>query len=225
MGVSERDITPDTRIAAAIVTANSCISRPTMPPMKRMGMKTAASDTVIDTIVKEISFTIVSMTVSLAAVFIPILFMGGIVGRLMHEFAVTIAAAILVSGVMSLSLTPMLCSRFLKPLHSMHHGWMYNAVERSFDAWLKGYAWTLRKTIHFKGTTMLISAAMLAGTAYLFMVIPKGFIPNVDTGQISGSVEMAQGIGYELIVQHMQELIRVLQQDSNIMAFTADAGG
>ena len=76
--------------------------------------------------------------------------MGGIVGRLMHEFAVTIGVAILVSGLVSLTLTPMLCSRFLKPLHSMHHGWLYNAIERIFDAWLKGYAWTLRQTIRFK---------------------------------------------------------------------------
>jgi HAE1 family hydrophobic/amphiphilic exporter-1 len=174
---------------------------------------------------KEISFTIVSMTVSLAAVFIPILFMGGIVGRLMHEFAVTIAASILVSGVVSLSLTPMLCSRFLKPLHSMHHGWMYNAVEKTFDAWLRGYAWTLRQTIRLKGMTMVISGALLAGTVYLFIVIPKGFIPSVDTGQISGSVEMAQGIGYDVQVQHMQDLMRILQQDPNVQAFTTDAGG
>ncbi len=174
---------------------------------------------------KEISFTIVSMTVSLAAVFIPILFMGGIVGRLMHEFAVTIAASILVSGVVSLSLTPMLCSRFLKPLHSMHHGRMYNAVEKTFDLWLRGYAWTLRQTIRFKGTTMVISAGLLVGTVYLFTVVPKGFIPNVDTGQISGSVEMAQGLGYDVQVQHMQDLMRILQQDANVSAFTADAGG
>jgi HAE1 family hydrophobic/amphiphilic exporter-1 len=174
---------------------------------------------------KEISFTIVSMTVSLAAVFIPILFMGGIVGRLMHEFAVTIAASILVSGLVSLSLTPMLCSRFLKPLHSMHHGWLYNSIERTFDLWLKSYAWTLKQTIHFKAITMLVSAALLAGTVYLFMVVPKGFIPSVDTGQISGSVEMAQGIGYDVQVAHMQALMRILQQDPNVAAFTADAGG
>jgi HAE1 family hydrophobic/amphiphilic exporter-1 len=174
---------------------------------------------------KEISFTIVSMTISLAAVFIPILFMGGIVGRLMHEFAVTIAASILVSGVVSLSLTPMLCSRFLKPLHAMKHGWAYNAVERTFDAWLRAYAWTLRQTIRFRAATMIVSGLLLAGTVYLFGVIPKGFIPNVDTGQISGSVEMAQGIGYDVQVAHMQDLMRVLQTDSNIMAFTADAGG
>src|SRR4051795_1635738 len=137
----------------------------------------------------EISFTIVSMTVSLAAVFIPILFMGGIVGRLMHEFAVTIGASILVSGLVSLTLTPMLCSRFLKPLHSMNHGWAYNAIERMFDTWLKAYAWSLRQTIRFKGTTMIVSAATLAATIYLFTIVPTGFIPSVDTGALSGQVE------------------------------------
>ena len=99
---------------------------------------------------KEIAFTIVSMTLSLAAVFIPILFMGGIVGRLMHEFAVTIAAAILVSGFVSLTLTPMLCSRFLKPPHSMRHGRLYNAIEGVFDGWLKAYGWTLKQSIRFR---------------------------------------------------------------------------
>src|SRR6185437_3738462 len=101
---------------------------------------------------REISFTIVSMTLSLAAVFIPVLFMGGIVGRLMHEFAVTIASAILVSGFVSLTLTPMLCSRFLKAPHSMRHGRMYNAIERVFDGSLQAYGWTLTQTIRFKGT-------------------------------------------------------------------------
>src|SRR5256712_6871967 len=91
---------------------------------------------------KEISFTIISMTISLAAVFIPILFMGGIVGRLLHEFAVTIGVAILVSGLVSISLTPMLCSRFLKPPHSTRHGWLYNAIERAFEGWLRLYDWT-----------------------------------------------------------------------------------
>src|SRR6476469_5082745 len=96
---------------------------------------------------KEISFTIISMTVSLAAVFIPILFMGGIVGRLMHEFAVTIAAAILVSGLVSLTLTPMLCSRFLKPQHHARHGWLYMLIERGFDMTRDAYASTLRLTL------------------------------------------------------------------------------
>ncbi len=174
---------------------------------------------------KEIAFTIISMTVSLAAVFIPILFMGGIVGRLMHEFAVTIGAAILVSGLVSLTLTPMLCSRFLKPLHSMSHGWFYNIIERFFDAWLKSYAWTLKQTIRFKAVTMVVSALLLAGTVYLFQIVPKGFIPSVDTGQINGGVEFAQGGGYETTVVRMRQLMDILQNDPNVAAFTGDSGG
>ena len=98
---------------------------------------------------KEISFTIISMTISLVAVFIPVLFMGGVVGRLLHEFAVTIGVAILVSGIVSISLTPMLCSRFLKPPHTQKHGWFYNATERMFQAWLRLYDWSLRLSLRF----------------------------------------------------------------------------
>ena len=174
---------------------------------------------------REISFTILSMTISLAAVFIPILFMGGIVGRLMHEFAVTIAAAILVSGLVSLTLTPMLCSRFLKPLHAQHHGRFYNAIEHVFDSWLRFYSFTLRGTLRFRGTTMLVSAAMLAGTVYLFTVVPKGFIPSVDTGQIGGNVEAIQGIGFESMAAHMRDIMAILEKDPNVAAFTADGGG
>jgi HAE1 family hydrophobic/amphiphilic exporter-1 len=174
---------------------------------------------------KEISFTILSMTVSLAAVFIPILFMGGIVGRLMHEFAVTIAAAILVSGLVSLTLTPMLCSRFLKPLHSAHHGRFYNAIERAFDAWLRLYSVTLRGTLRWRAATMLVSAAMLVATVYLFLIVPKGFIPSVDTGQIGGNIEAIQGIGFEAMAAHMREIMGIVERDPNVAAFTADAGG
>src|SRR4051812_36670152 len=156
---------------------------------------------------KEIAFTIISMTVSLAAVFIPILFMGGVVGRLMHEFAVTIGASILVSGLVSLTLTPMLCSRFLKPLHTMNHGVFYNAVEKMFDVWLKGYAWTLKQTIRFRAVTMVVSGMLLAGTIYLFGIVPKGFIPSVDTGQINGNVEFAQGVGYDTTVARMSQIM------------------
>ena len=174
---------------------------------------------------KEIAFTIVSMTLSLAAVFIPILFMGGIVGRLMHEFAVTIAAAILVSGLVSLTLTPMLCSRFLKPPHSMRHGRVYNAVERVFDSWLNAYSWTLTQTIRFKGTTMVVSALLLVGTVYLFQIVPTGFIPSVDAGQLSGQIETMQGIGYEANVAHQKEIMSILAADPNVASFTANIGG
>ena len=173
----------------------------------------------------EIGFTIVSMTVSLAAVFIPVLFMGGIVGRLMHEFAVTITSAVLVSGLVSLTLTPMLCSRFLKSEHSVTHGRLYNAVEAAFNGSLRFYGWTLRKTIHYKALTMLVSFALLVGTAYLFVVVPKGFIPSVDTGQLSGQVETIQGIGFEANVEHMQQVMAIVEKDPNILAFTANASG
>jgi HAE1 family hydrophobic/amphiphilic exporter-1 len=165
------------------------------------------------------------MTVSLAAVFIPILFMSGIVGRLMHEFAVTIASAILVSGLVSLTLTPMLCSRFLKPPHAEKHGYFYNATERMFDAWLNAYAWSLRQTIRFKGTTMVVSAATLAATIYLFTIVPTGFIPSVDTGALSGQIETIQGIGFEQSVQHHLEIIDILTKDPNVAAYTVNVGG
>ena len=173
---------------------------------------------------KEIAFTIVSMTLSLAAVFIPVLFMGGVVGRLMHEFAVTIGAAILVSGLVSLTLTPMLCSRFLKAPHSIRHGRFYNGMERLFDAWLRGYSWSLRQTIRFKGATMAVSALLLVGTVYLFMRIPMGFIPNVDTGQLSGQIETLQGLGFDATVARVKDVMNVLAHDPNVAGYTANAG-
>jgi len=174
---------------------------------------------------KEIAFTIVSMTLSLAAVFIPILFMGGIVGRLMHEFAVTIAAAILVSGLVSLTLTPMLCSRFLKPPHSIRHGRLYNIIEAMFDSWLRFYGWTLKGSIRFKGTTMVVSALLLVGTIYLYRIVPTGFIPSVDTGQLSGQIEAIQGIGFDAMVAHQKEVMAILAEDENVASFTSNVGG
>jgi hydrophobic/amphiphilic exporter-1 (mainly G- bacteria), HAE1 family len=173
---------------------------------------------------KEIAFTIVSMTLSLAAVFIPVLFMGGIVGRLMHEFAVTIAAAILVSGLVSLTLTPMLCSRFLKPLRGVRHGRFYNAIEYVFDSWVRRYAWSLKQTIRFKGATMAVSALLLVGTVYLFTRIPMGFIPSVDTGQLNGQIETIQRLGYEANVAHTRDVMRVLDQDPNVAGYTVNVG-
>jgi HAE1 family hydrophobic/amphiphilic exporter-1 len=174
---------------------------------------------------KEVGFTIVSMTLSLAAVFIPVLFMGGVVGRLMHEFAVTIGAAILVSGLVSLTLTPMLCSRFLKAPHSIKHGWFYNVMERGFEAFLAGYSWSLRQTIRFRGVTLVVSALLLAGTVYLFGRIPMGFIPSVDTGQLSGQVETLQGFGFEATVTRIKDVMDVLANDPNVAGYTANVFG
>jgi HAE1 family hydrophobic/amphiphilic exporter-1 len=174
---------------------------------------------------KEIAFTIVSMTLSLTAVFIPVLFMGGVVGRLMHEFAVTIGAAILVSGLVSLTLTPMLCSRFLKAPHAIRHGWFYNVMERMFDGWLRGYSWSLKQTIRFKGATMVVSALLLAGTVYLFTIMPMGFIPSVDTGQLSGQIETTQGLGFDATVARVKDVMNVLAHDPNVAGYTANVGG
>jgi hydrophobic/amphiphilic exporter-1 (mainly G- bacteria), HAE1 family len=173
---------------------------------------------------KEISFTIISMTLSLAAVFIPVFFMGGVVGRLMHEFAVTIGAAILVSGLVSLTLTPMLGSRFLKAPHSIRHGRFYNVMEAFFDAWLRGYSWSLRQTIRFRAATMVVSLLLLVGTVQLFRVIPMGFIPNVDTGQLQGQIETLQGQGYEATVAQIRAVMDVFKNDPNVAGYTANVG-
>ena len=165
---------------------------------------------------KEIAFTILSMTISLAAVFIPVLFMGGIVGRLLHEFSVTIGVAILVSGFVSISLTPMLCSRFLRPPHAQKHGWFYNAFERMFDAWLKLYDVTLRVTLRHRFATMVVSILLLVGTVYLFMLVPKGFLPSEDQGRFMVNTEAAQGISYDDMSRHQIEVAHVIASDPNV---------
>ena len=173
---------------------------------------------------KEISFTIISMTISLAAVFIPVLFMGGIVGRLLHEFSVTIGVAILVSGIVSISLTPMLCSRFLKPPHAQRHGWFYNATERMFDAWLKLYDVTLQACLRFRFATMLVSVALLVGTYYLFLLVPKGFLPSEDQGRFQISTEGIQGIGFDDMVRHQLQVSAIVQQDPDIAGLSNNVG-
>jgi HAE1 family hydrophobic/amphiphilic exporter-1 len=173
---------------------------------------------------KEIAFTIVSMTVSLAAVFIPVLFMGGIVGRLLNEFAVTIGVAILISGVVSLTLTPMLSARFLHPPRTASHGPMYMAIERVFLASRDAYGWALRRAMTHHATTMAISALLLVATVYCFRVIPTGFIPSQDTGQLQGQTEMIQGIGFESLAAHQQEVIRIIREDPNVLSVTSNIG-
>jgi HAE1 family hydrophobic/amphiphilic exporter-1 len=172
---------------------------------------------------REIGFTIMSMTLSLAAVFIPVLFMGGIIGRLFNEFAVTISVAILISGFVSLSLTPMLCSRFLRSPHR-RHGALYSAAEKAFDGMRSVYDWSLRAAIRHRFLTMLTAAATLAGTVYLFGRVPKGFIPNQDTGQISGFTEAPQDISFEGMVRQQQRIVAVLRADPAIDGVSSSVG-
>ena len=172
----------------------------------------------------EIAFTILSMTLSLAAVFIPVLFMGGILGRLLHEFAVTIGAAILVSGFVSLTLTPMLCSRFLRPPSSERHGRFYQITERWFDDLLRGYERSLRWVMRHRRLTMFTLAMLIAGTAWGFHAVPKGFLPIEDTGQVLMFTQAAQGISYDAMVAHQKVLNAMVASDPNVQTFFSSVG-
>jgi len=173
---------------------------------------------------KEIGFTILSMTISLAAVFIPVLFMGGIIGRLFHEFAVTIGVAILVSGFVSLSLTPMLCSRFLKPPGEERHGRFYRATERGFEAILSFYGRTLKPVLSHPGKVLVFSILVLMATGYLFLKIPKGFLPTEDAGLVFGFTEGAQGIGFPAMKVHQQEVAAVVRSHPDVANVLSSCG-
>ena len=167
---------------------------------------------------KEIAFTILSMTLSLAAVFIPVLFMGGIIGRLFHEFAVVIMAAILTSGLVSLSLTPMLCSRFLRPPTEKHNA-LYRASERVFDGMLAFYRWTLGAALRHRVVMLGVGLATLVATIWVYTLLPKGFIPNEDTGQLNASTEMSQEASFESMVRSQQAAAKVVKADPNFDGF------
>ena len=173
----------------------------------------------------EIGFTIVSMTLSLAAVFIPVLFMGGVLGRLFREFSVTICVSILISGVVSVTLTPMLCSRFLKAPQHHQHGWMYRTTERFFDGFLHLYDVTLKSVLRHRVMTMATFVLVLAGTIWMFMDIPKGFIPDQDTDQISVITEALQGTSFYQMVDYQQEIAKIVQANPNVAALMSTVGG
>ncbi|MDQ6831396.1 MAG: efflux RND transporter permease subunit [Gemmatimonadota bacterium] len=172
----------------------------------------------------EIGFTILSMTLSLTAVFIPILFMGGLIGRLFHEFAVTIGVAILVSGFVSLTLTPMLCSRFLNPQHGAQHGRFYNATERIYERIVGLYERTLHWVMRNKRVSLVFSAAILIATGFLFVIVPKGFLPTEDTGQIYITTEAAEGTSFDGMLRHQQQLADIVQKDPYVSGFMSSLG-
>jgi len=173
---------------------------------------------------REIGFTIISMTLSLVAVFIPVLFMAGMLGRMLHEFAVTITFAILISGLVSLTLTPMLCSRFLKP-HSMErHGRLYNTMERFFDNMRNLYERTLKHVLRFRRLTIAVTAVMTVLTIWLFAKMPTGLLPPDDIGGIFAITEGAQGVSFEDMKRHQQKLADIVLQDPNIEAFMSSVG-
>ena len=164
----------------------------------------------------EIGFTILSMTISLAAVFIPIMFMGGVVGRLLHEFAVTIILAILASGVVSVTLTPMLCARILKDEHGESHGFFYRLSENAFNATQDGYNRTLDWSLNHKPVIVVTFFATLAASAWLFMIMPQDFLPSDDVGRIQGTVQAANGTSFEQMTTYIQQIQRIVNADPNV---------
>ncbi|MDP3539662.1 MAG: efflux RND transporter permease subunit [Azonexus sp.] len=173
---------------------------------------------------REIGFTIISMTVSLIAVFIPVLFMQGIVGRLLHEFAVTICAAILVSGFVSLTLTPMLCSRYIKHHGNETHGRVFMMFERFFEGLLGAYEKTLKMAMAHPKIILGSFFATLLLTVYLFTLVPKDFLPSGDSGQIIAFTEGAQDVSFASMVQHQRAVAEIVAQDPDIRSFMSAVG-
>src|SRR5262252_1834361 len=173
----------------------------------------------------EIGFTILSMTLSLAAVFIPVLFMGGVLGRILNEFAVTIISAILVSGFVSLTLTPMLCSRFIKSHRNERHGRMFNLVERMWDGLANVYDRCLKVVLRHQPATMMASLFLLVATIYLYEVIPKGFLPSEDIEQFNATTEAVEGISFSSMVDHQRQVAEIVTKDPAVAYVMSQLGG
>ena len=174
---------------------------------------------------REIGFTILSMTISLVSVFIPVLFMGGIVGRLLHEFSVTIAVAILVSGFVSLTLTPMLASRFLKLNHERRHSFLYNGLERFFQGLTHAYERSLLVVLRHRLATLMVLFGLLGGTVWLFFDMPKGFLPSTDSGVLNGIAVAGQDISFDSMVNHVWAVKSILEHDPNVQGAFANVSG
>jgi multidrug efflux pump subunit AcrB len=176
---------------------------------------------------REVAFTILSMTVSLAAVFIPVLFMGGIVGRLLHEFAVTIVVAIIVSGIVSVTLTPMLCSRLLKSSaheRETRHGGIYRLSEAGFNILQRGYERSLDWSLLHRGFVLVLFFLSLAATVYFFRIMPADFLPSDDIGQLTANTEGANGISFDEMRRHQNEAARIVWSDPNVLGAMSSVG-
>lgn len=173
---------------------------------------------------KEIGFTILSMTISLVAVFIPVLFMGGIIGRLFHEFSVTISAAILISGIVSLTLTPMMSSRFVRPAAEVKHNRLYLTSERFFEWMLNLYKATLTWALRHRLSIIAVSGIVMILTIFLFIRMPKGFLPDEDKGMVFVVTEAAQGVSFDDMVRHQKALAEIVQKEPYVEGFMSAVG-
>jgi HAE1 family hydrophobic/amphiphilic exporter-1 len=172
----------------------------------------------------EIGFTIVSITLSLIAVFIPLFMMGGYVGKLFQEFAITISVSLVLSLLISLTLTPMMCARLLKSEAGKQHGWFYRQAEQGFDGLLGLYERGLKVALHHRFVTLMVMFGTIAFTGYLYVVIPKGFFPQQDTGMIVGIAEAGQDISFPAMVQRVEALISVVQKDPAVDSIGSNIG-
>ena len=174
---------------------------------------------------RQIGFTVVSISLSLVAVFIPILFMGGLIGRLFHEFAVTLTVAILVSGVVSLTLTPMLCGRFLQAENpDRARGWFYEGMERVFDAGLHGYERGLKWVLRHQWFMLLVTAGTILATVWLYTVVPKGFFPQQDTGMMMAATEAAQDVSFAAMAEKQQQAAAIIAADPAVASVGSFVG-
>jgi multidrug efflux pump len=174
---------------------------------------------------REIGFTVLSMSTSLVAVFIPILLMGGIVGRLFREFAVTLSAAIGVSLLVSLTTTPMMCAKLLRPLNSETHGHLYRAGEKAVDGLRAFYSHGLRRVLRYQFLMLLVTIGTACLSVYLYIIVPKGFFPQQDTGRLGGSIQAEQDISFQAIRQKMNDYVAIIMKDPAVSTVTAFVGG
>ena len=174
---------------------------------------------------REIGFTVLSMSTSLVAVFIPILLMGGIVGRLFREFAVTLSAAIAVSLVVSLTTTPMMCAKLLRPLKDEAHGLLYRASEKAFEGLRNFYGHGLRRVLRYQFLMLLVTIGTACLSVYLYFIVPKGFFPQQDTGRLGGSIQAEQDISFQAIREKMNDYVAIIMKDPAVSTVTAFVGG
>ena len=174
---------------------------------------------------KQIGFTVISLSVSLIAVFIPLLFMTGIVGRLFQEFAITLSVSVVVSAIVSLTLTPMMCSRLLKAEGEEKHGWFYRVTESFFDGMLNWYDAGLKWVLRNQAFTLLVAFATLVATVWLYIIIPKGLLPQQDTGMILGVTDSAQSISFKAMVQRQREVSEIVRKDPDVVSVASFVGG
>ena len=174
---------------------------------------------------REVGFTVLSMSLSLIAVFIPILLMGGIVGRLFREFAVVLSVAILISLLVSLTMTPMMCARLLRPKRAAGHGRLYRASERAFAVTLRGYEITLRWALRHGPLMLLLLACTICLNVYLYIIVPKGFFPQQDTGRLIGNIQADQSISFQAMRQKLAAFVEIVRQDPAVENVTAFTGG